>query len=251
MQNRNYTKWTSTMLHYQTVCRPDAKPFYSKQQAHITDVWNTENWGTDFIICSITSSSRQTRASQQHSTTWHTQAFTFIYTYMDSHFKAPVRASQSRCRGRNDASFISCPVVVEGWLRPIDEVDAFCSLQCSVGDNSPWKTHITYPRWFFSRTTEWRKPPREKPSYPELPGNNNHFTVLCPGLPGWAGTRKKHSPTHHPDHHPIFISFFHLPRSIASSLFKWHAWQSFCTTSLHVRKMAIKTELDDPLKVWN
>ena len=44
----------------------------------------------------------------------------------------------------------------------------------------------------------------------------------------------KHSPTHHPDHHPIFISFFHLPRSIASSLFKLRAWQSFCTTSFHV-----------------
>jgi len=46
--------------------------------------------------------------------------------------------------------------------------------------------------------------------------------------------QKKHSPTHHPDQHPIFISFFHLPRSIASSLFKLHAWQSFCTTYLHV-----------------
>jgi len=46
--------------------------------------------------------------------------------------------------------------------------------------------------------------------------------------------QKKHSPTHHPDHHPIFISFFHLPRSTASSLFKLHAWQSFCTTSFHV-----------------
>jgi len=46
--------------------------------------------------------------------------------------------------------------------------------------------------------------------------------------------QKKHSPTHHPDHHPIFISFFHLPRSIASSLFKLRAWQSFCTTFLHV-----------------
>jgi len=46
--------------------------------------------------------------------------------------------------------------------------------------------------------------------------------------------QKKHSPTHHPDHHPIFISFFHLPRSIASSLFKLRAWQSFCTTSFHV-----------------
>ena len=46
--------------------------------------------------------------------------------------------------------------------------------------------------------------------------------------------QKKHSPTHHPDHHPIFISFFHLPRSIVSSLFKLRAWQSFCTTSFHV-----------------
>ena len=45
---------------------------------------------------------------------------------------------------------------------------------------------------------------------------------------------KKHSPTHHPDHHQVFISFFHLPRSIASSLFKLRAWQSFCATSLHV-----------------
>jgi len=40
--------------------------------------------------------------------------------------------------------------------------------------------------------------------------------------------------THHPDHHPIFISFFHLPRSIASSLFKLRAWQSLRTTSFHV-----------------
>ena len=46
--------------------------------------------------------------------------------------------------------------------------------------------------------------------------------------------QKKYSPTHHPDHHPVFISFFHLPRSIASSLFKLRAWQSFCTTSVHV-----------------
>jgi len=46
--------------------------------------------------------------------------------------------------------------------------------------------------------------------------------------------QKKHSPTHHPDHHSLFISFFHLPRSIASSLFKLRAWQSFCTTSFDV-----------------
>jgi len=46
--------------------------------------------------------------------------------------------------------------------------------------------------------------------------------------------QKKHSPTHHPDHHPVFISFFHLLRSIASSLFKLRAWQPFCTTYVPV-----------------
>ena len=46
--------------------------------------------------------------------------------------------------------------------------------------------------------------------------------------------QKIHLLIHHPDHHPIFIRFFHLLRSIASSLFKLHAWQCFCTTSLHV-----------------
>jgi len=46
--------------------------------------------------------------------------------------------------------------------------------------------------------------------------------------------QKKHSPTLHPDHHPIFITFFHLPRSIASSLFNLRVWQSFFTTSVHV-----------------
>ena len=39
--------------------------------------------------------------------------------------------------------------------------------------------------------------------------------------------QKKHSPTHHPDHHTIFISFLHLLRSIASSLFK------MCAIFLH------------------
>ena len=56
--------------------------------------------------------------------------------------------------------------------------------------------------------------------------------------------QKKHSPTHHPDH-PIFISFFHLPRSIASFLFKLSAWQLFCITSLHVL-----FGLPDYLLVW-
>ena len=45
--------------------------------------------------------------------------------------------------------------------------------------------------------------------------------------------QQQHSPTHHPDHDPIFISIFHLPPSIASSLFKMCTWQFFCTTSLH------------------
>ena len=47
--------------------------------------------------------------------------------------------------------------------------------------------------------------------------------------------QKKHSPTHtYPDHQLIFISFLHLLQSIASSVFNLLAWQSFCTTSLHV-----------------
>ena len=47
--------------------------------------------------------------------------------------------------------------------------------------------------------------------------------------------QKKHSPTHtHPDHRTSFINFLHLLRSIASSLFSLHAWQSSLTTSLQV-----------------
>ena len=60
-------------------------------------------------------------------------------------------------------------------------------------------------------------------------------TVLPPFVQDYPGEPVlEETPTHHPDHHPIFISFFHLPRSIASSLFKLCAWQSFCTTSFHV-----------------
>jgi len=63
---------------------------------------------------------------------------------------------------------------------------------------------------------------KQQPSYGPLSGTTQV---------SWY--QKKHSPTHHPDHHPIFISFFHLPRSIATS-FKLRAWKSFCTTSFHV-----------------
>ena len=67
-------------------------------------------------------------------------------------------------------------------------------------------------------------------------GTSTTTTVLRPFVRDYRVSRyqKKHSPTHHPDHHPIFISFFYLPRSTESSLFKLRAWQSFCTTSFHV-----------------
>ena len=66
-------------------------------------------------------------------------------------------------------------------------------------------------------------------SYPRLQQEQPIYGLLsCTSWVSWY--QKKHSPTHH----PIFISFFHLPRSIASSLFELRAWQSFCTTSLHV-----------------
>jgi len=60
-----------------------------------------------------------------------------------------------------------------------------------------------------------------------------NYTTLQPLYGSLSGTtrvsqyQKKHSPTHHPDHHPIFTSFFHLLRSIASSLFKPRVWQFF------------------------
>ena len=63
--------------------------------------------------------------------------------------------------------------------------------------------------------------------------NNNRFYGPLSGTTRVSLYQKKHSPTHHPDHHPVFISF-HLLRSIASSLFKLHAWQSFCTISVHL-----------------
>jgi len=57
--------------------------------------------------------------------------------------------------------------------------------------------------------------------------NNDRFTTLCPELPGWAGTRRyTHLPTI-----LIIIQSLSASRSIASSLFKLRAWQSFCTTS--------------------
>ena len=57
----------------------------------------------------------------------------------------------------------------------------------------------------------------------------------------WSGTtqvgqyQKKHSPTHtHPGHRTSFINFLYLLRSIASSVFSLHAWQSCWTASPQV-----------------
>ena len=67
-----------------------------------------------------------------------------------------------------------------------------------------------------------------------LTHTHNCFAALCPGLPGWAGTRRNIHPLtsllliYHP------ISFLHLPRTIASSLLHPRTWQSLCTTSNHV-----------------
>jgi len=50
------------------------------------------------------------------------------------------------------------------------------------------------------------------------------FVRIYPGEP----VQKKHSPTHtYLDHQPLFIIFFHLLWSIASSVFNLRAWQSF------------------------
>ena len=47
--------------------------------------------------------------------------------------------------------------------------------------------------------------------------------------------QKKHSPAHtHPGQRTSFITFLHLKRSMASSLFSLRAWQSSRTTSLQV-----------------
>jgi len=80
--------------------------------------------------------------------------------------------------------------------------------------------HSTVPEIFHKRTRNLKQ---QQPFYGPLSGTT------------WVSRyQKKHSPIHHPDHHSSFISFFHLLRSVAFSLFKLRAWQSFCTTSLHV-----------------
>ena len=61
------------------------------------------------------------------------------------------------------------------------------------------------------------------------------FNGLLFGTTRVGRYQKKHSPTHtHPDHRTSFITFLHLQRSMASSLFRLRAWRSSRTTSLQV-----------------
>ena len=76
-------------------------------------------------------------------------------------------------------------------------------------------------------------------SYFTCPNLTTTHTQPFNGL--WSGTtqvgqyQKKHSPTHtHPGHRTSFINFLYLLRSIASSVFSLHAWQSCWTASFQV-----------------
>ena len=91
------------------------------------------------------------------------------------------------------------------------------------------------PRYQCKNWEGWR---RVVVCHTQLPGVNllltqstqQSFYGPLSGTTQVSRYQNKHSPTHH----PMFISFFHLLRSIASSLFKLCARQFFCTTSPHV-----------------
>jgi len=63
-----------------------------------------------------------------------------------------------------------------------------------------------------------------------------HFMAVCPGLPGWAGTRRNTHPLTPIViiSHPLSASPSTTIHSIASSLFNLLAWHSFFTASLQV-----------------
>ena len=69
--------------------------------------------------------------------------------------------------------------------------------------------------------------------------NNNNkqqpFNGRLSGTTRVGRYQKKHSPAHtHPGKRTSFITFLHLQRSMASSLFSLRAWQSSRTTSFQV-----------------
>jgi len=102
-------------------------------------------------------------------------------------------------------------------------VDTTCS---AVGRLLPARTLQMFPGQSLFWTDDSRTSYTQQQQQP--------FNGPLSGTTRVSRYQKKHSPIHQPDHHPIFITFFHLPRSIASSLFKLRACQSFCTTSFHV-----------------
>jgi len=75
----------------------------------------------------------------------------------------------------------------------------------------------------------------QQPSAPMHIHTHNHCTALW--ILSWTTRlsqyQKKHSPTHtYRGHQSSLICLLHLLRSMASSLFNLHAWQSFSTISL-------------------
>jgi len=73
-----------------------------------------------------------------------------------------------------------------------------------------------------------------------------HFTALCPGLPGWASTRRNIHPPTYPDYQPIFINFLiyhdpqHPPCYVLDNLFAhfspspYPIWFTSCSGALHL-----------------
>jgi len=129
-------------------------------------------------------------------------------------------------------------------LLVLDQLVNFTDALCTIADSSipkskskPVKLNTS---WFNDKCKEVMKSQKKKHRENLIPTQHNTHTQQQLFYGPLSRTtqvsryQKKHSLTHHPDHHPIFISFFHLPRSIASSLFKLRAWQSFCTTFFHV-----------------
>jgi len=78
--------------------------------------------------------------------------------------------------------------------------------------------------WMDQDATWYEGRPRPRPHCITLGPSSTTTTtttVLQPFVWDYPGEPvPEETLTHHPDHHPIFISFFHLPRSIPSSLFK-------------------------------
>jgi len=112
-----------------------------------------------------------------------------------------------------------CTFIIDLWFCFID-LTAVLEFTC-------WCQRVKRKHWYLFVLciifVFWIQQQQQQPFYGPLSGTTRVSRY-----------QKKHSPTQHPDHHAIFISFFHLPWSIASYLFKLRAWRSFCTTSFHV-----------------